>query len=76
MGKEMSDEHIERDLDLHAVMRSIVHSEFYPLRGMTLKRFLECVSRLYPVEDGAIDKAIVGLGCEPDDIIKRNFNRE
>lgn len=28
------------------------------------------------VEDGAIDKAIAGLDCEPDDIIKRNFNRE
>lgn len=28
------------------------------------------------VEIGAIDKAIAGLGCEPDDIIKRNFNRE
>lgn len=70
----MSDEYIERDLE--SVMLQIVNSEFYPRSGMTLKRFLECVSRLYPVEDGAIDKAIVGLGCEPDDIIKRNFNRE
>lgn len=72
----MSDEYIERDLDLHAVMFSIVRSEFYPVRGMTLKRFLECVSHLYPVEDGAIDKAIADFGYAPDDIVRRNFNRE
>lgn len=76
MGQEMNNEHIERDLDLHAVMFLIVRSEFYPVRGMPLKKFLERVANIYPVEDGAIDKTIKGLGYEPDDIIKRNFNRE
>lgn len=70
----MSDNHIERDLE--TIMLQIINSEFYPLRGMTLKRFLECVSHLYPVEDGAIDKAIADFGYAPDDIVRRNFNRE
>ena len=67
----MNDNHIERDL--YSIMQQIINSEFFPMRGMPLKKFLGRVANLYPVEDGAIDKAIAGLGWEPDDIVKRNF---